>query len=65
MKRAFFELFAKDLRKQGFSNEKIRDVLKGLIEKGLAEGNDKIGYIITEKGVIVIEKIIYGKMGVI
>ena len=64
MKRASFELFAKELRKQGVSEDRIRDVLENMIKEGLAEGNDRIGYILTEKGVIEAEKLIYRKMGV-
>ena len=65
MKRASFELFAKELREQGFSEEKIREVLETMIKDGLVEGDDAQGYILTEKGVTKTEKIIYGNVGVV
>lgn len=65
MKRASFELFADELRVQGFSEEKIRSILKTMIEEGLCEGNDEVGYSLTEKGVGVVETNIYRKLGVV
>jgi repressor of nif and glnA expression len=65
LKRASFNLFADELRKQGISEKRIRIVLENMIKNGFAEGNDRIGYILTEKGVIEAEKIIYGRLGVV
>ena len=65
MRRASFEVFADELRVQGYSEEKIREILKTMIEEGLCEGDDAQGYILTEKGVTTIEKQIYGRMGVV
>lgn len=65
MRRALFDLFAKELLAQGYPEERIRGILKDLIDKGYCEGNDEIGYILTDKGVNQIEKEIYGKFGVI
>ena len=65
MRRAPFSDFAKGLREQGFSEEKIREVLEKLIREGYAEGNDAEGYIITEKGVTEIEKMIFKSVGVV
>ena len=65
MNRASFELFANELRAQGFSEEKIRSVLKAMIDEGLCEGDDERGYVLTEIGVKTIEAKIYRKLGVI
>ena len=65
MRRASFEFFAKDLRAKGVSNKRIRDILQILIDRGYCEGNDEKGYILTEKGVNEVEKMIYGKLGVV
>ena len=65
MNRASFEMFADELRAQGFSEEKIREVLEKMIEDGLCEGNDEDGYILTEKGVSSVEGRIYRGFGVV
>lgn len=65
MRRAAFDLFAKDLLARGIPEERIRAILQKLIDKGYCEGSDEKGYILTEKGVTEIEKIIYGKLGVV
>lgn len=65
MRRASFELFAEDLKKKGYSNGKIREILTKMIKEGYAEGNDHKGYILTEKGVIAIERMIFGSIGVV
>ncbi len=65
MRRASFDLFAKDLLARGVPEERIRSVLKKMIDQGYCEGSDEIGYILTEKGVIQAEKEIYGKFGVV
>lgn len=64
MRRASYELFARDLRRQGHSDKKIREILDKMLEEGLAEGNDLDGYVLTEKGVTVAERKIYDSMGV-
>ena len=64
MNRASFDFFAEDLKRQGYSDEDIRRILDKMIEDKLVEGNDEIGYILTEKGVEIIEKQIYSSMGV-
>ena len=65
MRRASFDLFAKDLLARGVSEKRIRAILQKLIDKGYCEGSDERGYILTEKGVNEIEKTIYGKFGVV
>lgn len=64
MRRASYELFADELRKQGYSNKKIREILDKMIEDGLAEGNDLDGYVLTERGVEAVEHKIFDSMGV-
>ena len=65
MTRVSLESFANELRAQGFSEEKIRSILKEMLDSGLCEGNDEIGYDLTEKGVNRVEAHIYHKLGVI
>lgn len=65
MRRASFDLFAKDLLARGVPEKRIRAILQKLIDQGYCEGSDKRGYIITEKGVNEVEKTIYGKFGVV
>jgi len=64
MNRASFDFFAEDLKRQGFSDEDVRRVLNKMLENGLVEGNDEIGYVLTEKGVEVVERQIYSSVGV-
>ncbi len=65
MRRASFDLFAKDLLARGVPEKRIRAILQKLIDQGYCEGSDERGYIITEKGVNEVEKTIYGKFGVV
>lgn len=65
MNRASFELFAKELRRQGYTDEQIREVLETMIKEGLAEGDDAQGYILTEKGVTIAEKKVFASVGVV
>ncbi len=65
MRRASFDLFAKDLLARGVPEKRIRAILQKLIDEGYCEGSDEKGYIITEKGVNEVEKTIYGKFGVV
>lgn len=65
MRRAPFWVFAEDLKKKGYSDEKIREIIEKMIEEGLAEGNDSNGYILTEKGVTEAERRIFRSMGVV
>lgn len=65
MTRTSFEAFANELRAQGFSEEKIRSLIKEMLDKGLCEGNDEIGSSLTEKGVDKFEANIYQKLGVV
>jgi len=65
MRRASFDLFAKDLLARGVPEKRIRAILQKLIDEGYCEGSDERGYIITEKGVNEVEKTIYGKFGVV
>lgn len=65
MTRASFEAFTNEFRVQGFSEEKIRSLFKEMLDRGLCDGNDEIGYSLTEKGVDKVEAIIYQKLGVV
>lgn len=65
MRRASFNLFANELRSKGYSEKKIREVLNKMIEDGLAEGDDRRGYVLTEKGLAEIERRIYRNIGVL
>jgi len=66
LRSASFELFCEWLKEKGITDRKrAREILYELIELGLAEGNDEVGYILTEKGFIEAEKRIYDSVGVI
>ncbi len=65
MTRVSFKSFANELRAQGFSEEKIISILKEMLKEGLCEGNDEIGYDLTDKGVNKVEANIYHKLGVV
>lgn len=61
VRRASFEKFFEWMKEKGYTDRKqARKLLNELIEAGLAEGNDEIGYILTLDGVIEAEKKIYG-----
>ena len=64
--RASFELFFLWLSEKGITDRKrAREILDELIELGLAEGDDEVGYILTEKGVDEAEKKIFSDVGVV
>lgn len=65
MRRVPFWVFADDLRKQGYSNKKIREIINKMIEEGLAEGDDVRGYILTEEGVAEVERRVFKSVGVV
>jgi len=66
LRSASFELFCEWLKEKGITDRKrAREILYELIELGLAEGNDEVGYILTEKGFIEAEKIAFAEVGVV
>jgi len=66
LRSASFELFFEWLREKGITDRKrAREILDELIELGLAEGDDEFGYILTEKGVVEVEKKLFGDVGVV
>jgi len=66
LRSASFELFCEWLRERGITDRKrAREILDELIELGLAEGDDEVGYILTEKGFVEAEKKIFGSVGVV
>lgn len=66
LRSASFELFFEWLKEKGITDRKrAREILDDLIELGLAEGDDEVGYILTEKGVVEAEKKIFGTVGVV
>ena len=66
MNRAPIELFYEWFKEKGVEDpKKIREIINSLLEKGVIEGNDEEGYVLTTKGVIVVEKDIFGSYGVI
>lgn len=66
LRRAPFELVCEWLKEKGITDRKrAREILDELIELGLAEGDDEVGYILTERGVVEAEKKIYDSFGVV
>ena len=65
-KRASLEEFIVWIREYGVNAtpEKAREILNHLIERGYAEGNDEIGYVITEKGIAKVHEDALKKVGV-
>ena len=66
MNRASIDLLCEWFKEKGIEDpKKIREIINSLLEKGVLEGNDKEGYVLTTKGVIVAEKDIFGSYGVV
>ena len=66
LRRAPFDLFLEWLKEKGITDRKrVREILDDLIEQGLVEGDDGVGYILTEKGVVEAEKKVFGGIGVV
>ena len=64
--RISFEAVYEYLKEKDITDQqRARKILEDLIALGLAEGNDDIGYILTEKGVSEVEMTFYGEMGVV
>ena len=66
MHRASFEKIFEWMKEKGITdrNQALK-LIDRIIELGLAEGNDEVGYILTEKGVNEAEKHIYDSVGVV
>jgi len=64
--RASFEKVFEWMKEKGITDRnQARKLIDRIIELGLAEGNDEIGYILTMEGVIEAEKEIYSSVGVV
>ncbi len=60
LRSASFELYCEWLSEYGITDRKrAREILDKLIELGLVKGDDEVGYILTEEGVIDAERRIF------
>jgi len=60
LRSASFELYFEWLKEKGITDQKrAREILGELIELGLVEGDDEVGYTLTEEGVVEAEKRIF------
>ncbi len=63
LRSASFELYCEWLREYGITDQKrARQILGDLIERGLVEGDDEVGYTLTEGGVVEAERRIFELM---
>jgi len=60
LRSASFELFCEWLKEKGITDRKLaREILVELIVVGLVEGDDEVGYTLTEEGVVEAERRIF------
>ncbi len=64
--RVSFEAVYEYMKEKGVTDrQRAHEILEDLIALGLAEGSDKAGYVLTERGVYEGEEKFYGDMGAV
>ena len=65
LRRLSFEELSEVFKKKKYTRTQSHQAILDMVASGHLNGNDKVGYLLTNKGVFEAERHLYGRIGVV